>query len=186
MDYLYLFKLFYNNIDSVIISLITGVITSLFITRIFFIKEFEDDKVKRLREHSELLHLLNGYFISILENSNHETYLDSDILRPLKEDILYECRSFSRMDFSDLDKSLYTIAVKNNDLVEDISSYISNKKNIPLDIIKFWSKEIITINQLYNIRYNRKAHNKIIYKNIFIDKFVLIIILLIVVCILIA
>lgn len=189
MDYLYLFKLFYNNIDSIIISLITGVITSLFITRIYFIKELEDDKVRRLKEHSEALYVIEGYFIMIMalsKDRDNETYLKSDILSPIKENISQECMSFSKMDFEDLDKSLHTIAERNNDLVEEMSLYTLKDEKIPLDKIKYWLEEIKTINKLYKIRYNKKTHNNIIYNNIFLDKFVLFVILLIVSCMIIA
>lgn len=38
---MYIYNLFLNNIDSIIISLVTGVIASIFVTRIFFIKKLK-------------------------------------------------------------------------------------------------------------------------------------------------
>lgn len=192
MDYLYLLRLLYNNIDSVIISMITGIITSIFVTRIFFIKEDEDNKVNKLKEHSEVLYIVQGFFIALIsseENSNKSGrnygFIKSEYFNSIKSYIISECESFAKMDFDNLDRLLKNAAIKNNDLVEDISNFILKKDAIPLKIVKYWEKEIEEIIILYNNRYKMKVHHNIVYKNIAKDKIVIGITIVIIACIII-
>lgn len=188
MDFFYIFKLFYNNIDSVIISLFTGIITSLFVTRIFFIKESEDEKISRLKQHSEFLYIISGYLSAVLNRYKEQGDIEISTkdLIPIKNKITLECDAFSRMSFKDLDRELYDVAVKNNDLVEEISNKINYSKGVPLKKIKDWYETIFEISELYDCRFSKKIYNRVIYKNIFKDKFVVIILIVTMACVLIA
>jgi len=121
MDFLYLPKLIINNIDSVIISLITGVVTSVLVSRIFLIKQSEDEKMRRLKPRIEVLAPIDGGMQVIVCCAKEETkekfnkfiYIwakqVSDILKEESQQFLY-------MNFEDLDKKLHSVSVQHNDL----------------------------------------------------------------------
>lgn len=186
MDYLYLFKLIYNNIDSVVISLITGIITSLFVTRIFLVKQLEDEKIKRLSDRREALHFLHGLLAACL-NFNKKDKISPEFFIPMKDIISRESSAFISMSFEGLDKRLHTISVKHNDLIEEMDRAINiGNRDIPRTDAVMWLEKVRTLINQYNERYNMKTHQMLIYKNLILDKFTIVIAVLIIACILIA
>lgn len=186
MDYLYLFKIIYNNIDSVVISLITGIITSLFVTRIFLIKQLEDEKIQRLSKRRESLAFLYGLLLACL-NVNKKDKISPGFFKPIKGIISRERSAFISMSFEGLDKRLHSISEEHNDLIEEMDNKINicNSDIARTDAVK-WCEKVNTLINQYNERYNMKTHQMLIYKNLILDKFTIIITVLIIACILIA
>lgn len=193
MDFLYLPKLIINDIDSVIISLITGVVTSVLVSRIFLIKQSEDEKMRRLKPRIEVLAPIDGGMQVIVHFSKELTKEEfNDFLyywvKQVSDTLKEESQQFMYMTFEDLDKKLHSVAVQHNDLIEQMCSCTSTPKEISklsIKKLKGWSDEIKIIRDKYN-NYSAKTSKNVLYKNILLDKFVIIIGILILVLLLIA
>lgn len=186
MDYLYLFKLIYNNMDSVVISLITGIITSLFVTRIFLVKQLEDEKMQRLSARRESLFSLHGLLLACL-HFNKNDKIDSAFFKPMRDIVSREKAAFISMSFEGLDKRLLSISIEHNDLIEEINRKINiENSDIPNTDAKRWCENVSTLIDQYNERYNMKTRQLLIYKNLILDKFTIVIAVIIIACILIA
>lgn len=190
MNFLYLPKLIINNIDSVIISLITGVVTSVFVSRIFLIKQNEDEKMRRLKPRIEVLAPIDGgirVIVILAEELTKEKF--NEIIyhwsKQISDTLKEESQQFFYMNFEDLDKQLHSVSVQHNDLIEEMLSCTSEPDKISIEKLKKWCSEIDSIMNKYN-NYSMKTSKIVLYKNILLDKFVISIGILILVLLLIA
>lgn len=185
MDIFYLFKLIYENIDSVIISLITGMITSIFVTKIYFIKQAEDDKVKEVRRHTEILPIINGFLMASEHYGEKEKVLtDLMSVEPIRTIVASEFIEINKISTTEYDKDLRDIHEKNSDLIANMHGFA--EKPLNLAKIKRWRKDLDEIYKLCEIRYSYNVRNKLTYKGALKDKTIQIILLLTIACIVIA
>lgn len=136
MDFEYLFKLFITNIDNVNIGLITGVVSSIFISRIFMINSDMKEQFYRVQEHIQTLNSISAYLTGYISGYREIKKIDDDII-DLPERILdiieQERNSFTKFYFEDLEEDLHYLTADNDDLIEVMYSTFS-KKNYQLVI----------------------------------------------------
>lgn len=194
MNFLYLFKVIIDNIDSVVISLITGIVTSIFVSRIFLIKESEEEKINRLKPRREVLYpiaasidILKRIFEDeINKNGNDEkarAYAKS-LLKYISPMLEEECKQFLYMEFTDLDEELHSVAVKHNDIVEEMKGITMHPDLINNELIERWKNDLHEILDGYK-KYFSKTSKTILYKKIWLDRYIIVVIVLMLVLLLI-
>jgi uncharacterized protein Usg len=153
MDFLYLPKLIFDNIDNVIISSITGAITSVLVSRMFFIKQYEDEKIRRFKPRLEVLYPMEGVMhvsIHYAEKLTKEAFSESLVwwAKQISNQLEEESRQFLYINFEDLDKDLHSVSVQHNDLIEEMRSCVLKPSKLSKEKLQEWCK----VEQMLNVK----------------------------------
>ena len=109
MNFLYLFKLITNNIDSINISLITGIVSSIFISRIFMISSDLKEGFYNIQKHTQALNAISAYLSGFIIGYKKVKKTNIDIIT-LPEKIIdmvnQENDSFITFYFEDLEEEI--------------------------------------------------------------------------------
>lgn len=102
------------------IGIISGMFSSIIVSRIFLIQSLHSVQLARVQEHFERTYYLSGMFEGYLSSSNYKNLLASEVLKTMKIVATSECDKFNAMIFDDLNSDLYTIAVELNDYMQNM------------------------------------------------------------------
>jgi len=188
MDWLYIPHLILERIDDIVIALMTGIITSLFISRIFLINQDYQERFYRVTSRLEALYSIGGGISFPNSFMKEETGLSDDKIIEISKNMLleklkYESQKFSEMYFEDLDSELHEIAANHHTLIDEILNIYENNKMTMVKLQKYNDSIEELIRQYYA---NRKKKNKIVFKSLISDKYILVIIVILIAALLIA
>lgn len=153
-------ELFIYRIDDIVISLMTGIISSLFISRIFLISQSEKEKFSRIQSRTEILYGIGGaldFTIAYLDGSFPEIQdlkisedrlleLLTNQVRPILELESYKFLEMILMiwmikdDYSKMISYAYDQAVRTEQRIREGLKFYFNESEIVLRKTKYYYK----------------------------------------------
>jgi hypothetical protein len=128
MDLTYIFKLIIDNIDGINIGILTGIISSIFISRIIMIDTDLKEQYNRVQLRIGPLYGIMGGLMGLVAFSKEKGEVKRGFAERIFEMAKKESYEFFQLDFENLEKEFHDIAVRHNDLIESLISILDKNE----------------------------------------------------------